>query len=316
VSGTGLIAYRSGAATRRQLAWFDRSGKTLGVMGLPDQNGLTSPRLSPEGGRVVVSRTVQGNTDLWLLDGTRTTRFTFDAALDRYPVWSPKGDQIVFDSNRNGTRNLYLTSPSNAGTEKSLLETTQNKVATDWSPDGRFILYISPVRGDLWVLPTGGDRKPWPFLKTGFSKQGGQFSPDGRWVAYMSNESVDRTEVYVRRFVDPTSAPSADGEAGGQWQVSTAGGIYPRWRPDGKELYYIAPDGQLMASPMAATATTMKPGTPVALFRTHIYGGGTDNAQGRQYDVSHDGYFLINTVLDDIAAPITLLENWTPPARK
>jgi Tol biopolymer transport system component len=315
VSGTGLMAYRSGAPTRRQLAWFDRSGEALGVLGLPDQNGLAAPRLSPNGRRVAAFRTVQGNADLWLLDGTRTIRLTFDAALDRYPIWSPNGNQIVFDSNRTGTRNLFLTSSSNAGTEKLLLDTPQSKTATDWSADGRFILYVSPARGDLWVLPMGGDRKSWPFLKSGFSKQHGQFSPDGRWVAYMSNES-GRMEVYVRPFVDPASPPSTGGPAGGQWQVSTAGGIYPRWRPDGKELYYIAPDGQLMATPMAATATTMEPGTPVALFQTHIVGGGTDNAQGRQYDVARDGRFLINRVLDDVAPPITLLQNWMPPTGK
>jgi Tol biopolymer transport system component len=96
------VAYRAGGANRRQLAWFDRSGKTLGTLGAPDENGLTSPSVSPDGRRVAVSRTVQGNTDIWLLDGTRTSRFTFDAAFDRYPIWSPDGSRIVFDSNRKG----------------------------------------------------------------------------------------------------------------------------------------------------------------------------------------------------------------------
>lgn len=100
-----------------------------------------------------------------------------------------------------------------------------------------------------------------------------------------------------------------------QWQVSTAGGMFARWRPDGKELYYIGPDGQMMAAPITVTGTTLEPGTPTALFQTRIYGGGTDNNVGRQYDVTRDGRFLINTVLDDAAAPITLIQNWKPPAK-
>jgi hypothetical protein len=95
--------------------------------------------------------------------------------------------------------------------------------------------------------------------------------------------------------------------------VSTAGGINARWRPDGKELYYIGPDGQMMAAPITATATTIEPGMPVALFQTRMVGGGGENGQGWQYDVSRDGRFLINTVLDDAASPITLLLNWKPP---
>ena len=134
----------------------------------------------------------------------------------------------------------------------------------------------------------------------------------------MSNES-GRNEIYVRPFVAPAGSTAPDrapvNPAGGQWQVSTAGGIYPRWRPDAKELYYLGPDGQLMTAPVSATGTTFEPGTPVVLFQTRIYGGGVDNQQGRQYDVTRDGRFLINTVLDDAASPITLLLNWKPPAK-
>ena len=123
----------------------------------------------------------------------------------------------------------------------------------------------------------------------------------------------------MRPFVAPAGATRNDRAAvsrtGGQWQVSTAGGIHPRWRPDGKELYYLGPDGQMMAAPITATATTLEPGAPGALFHTRIYGGGADNRQGPQYDVARDGGFLINTVLDDAASPITLLQNWKPPAR-
>jgi Uma2 family endonuclease len=145
-----------------------------------------------------------------------------------------------------------------------------------------------------------GDRKPFAFLNTSFGKRSGQFSPDGRWVAYQSNESR-RDEVYVRPFPG----------AAGQWQISTSGGSQARWRADGKELYYIDPDGKLMAAPIAVKGGTLEPGTPMALFQTRIFGGGAST--GQQYDVARDGRFLINTVLDDAASPITLILNWKPP---
>ena len=247
--------------------------------------------------------------------------------MDRFPLWSPDGSRIVFDSNRKGVRNLYVKPSSGAGSEELLLESPQDKSATDRSADGRFLLYQSvdpQTDWDLWVLPLEGDRKPWLFLKTNFNERQGQFSPDGRWVAYMSNES-GRGEIYVRPFLAPaaagttgnrTSADAAYDRSSGQWQVSTVGGMWPRWRPDGKELYYIGSNGQMMAAPLTATGTTLEPGTPVALFQTRIYGGGGDFGQSRQYDVTRDGRFLINTVLDAAASPITLLLNWTPGRTK
>lgn len=154
-------------------------------------------------------------------------------------------------------------------------------------------------------------------------------------MAYHSNES-GRMEIYVRPFVPPSPQASADTPsaagtpagaergvrlqpdlAGGQWQVSTAGGVYPVWRPDGKELYYLNPAGEMMAAPIASTGSTFEPGAPVVLFPTRILGGGEDAQQGRQYDVAPDGRFLINTELDSSAAsPITLLMNWNPEAKK
>ncbi len=314
VSQTGLVAYRKGAPSRRQLHWFDRSGKALGLLGTADESGPSGPRVSPDGRRVTEYRTVQGNTDIWILDAARTSRFTFDTSSQRFPLWSPDGSRILFDSTAKGPRNLYLKPASGAGGEELLVESPRDKVATDWSVDGRFILYHSndpQTSQDLWVVPLEGDRQPWVFLKTDFSERQGHFSPDGRWVAYMSDES-GRPEIYVRPFTGPGVAGAAD-RGGGQWQASTGGGIFPKWRPDGKELYYIAPDGKLMAVSITVNGQTLEPGPPVALFATRIVGGGTDNNQGRQYDVSRDGRFLINTVLDDAApSPITLLLNWKP----
>jgi eukaryotic-like serine/threonine-protein kinase len=319
VSASGLVAYRSGAGSRRQLTWVDRSGKALGLLGPPEENGLTTPSVSPDGQRVVVSRTIQGNTDLWLLDAARTSRFTFDAAANRLPIWSPDGTRIAFSSNPTGTTfDLYLKAAGGAGAEELLVASPQLKVPTDWSADGRFLLYFSPdpqTSTDLWVLPLEGDRTPWVFLKTPFEERQGTFSPDGRWVAYSSNES-GRDEIHIRPFAGPAASGASASQVGGQWQVSTAGGTFPRWRADGRELYYLAPTGAMMAAPITVTGATLAPGAPVALFSTRVVGGGTDASLGRNYDVTRDGRFLINTVLDEAAAPITLLMNWTPEAKQ
>ena len=162
---------------------------------------------------------------------------------------------------------------------------------------------MDPKNGpDLSVLPLDGDRKPFVFLSTRFDERVGQFSPDGHWVAYQSNES-GRNEVYVRPFPGP----------GGASPVSTSGGIQPRWRADGKELYYIAPDGTLMAVPITVKGATLEPGVPAVLFRTRIWGGGTNAGSRQQYDVAPDGRFLINvTTADATNAPITVLLNWKP----
>jgi Tol biopolymer transport system component len=313
VAATGLVAYRTGAGRQRQLTWMDRSGTTRGTVGDPDSSDLSTPRVSPDGRRVVVSRTVQGNEDLWLLDGARTSRFTVDAAQDQRPVWSPDGTRIVFRSTRTNAGDLYQKLTSGGSAEERLVASDQAKIPTSWSADGRFLLYFSndPQTGsDLWVVPMRGDRTPSVLLKTPFQELWGAFSPDGRWVAYESNES-GRYEIHVRPFVPP-GGPAA----GGQWQVSTAGGVFPAWRRDGNELYYLNPAGALMAAPITVTGATLEPGAPVALFPTHIFGGGVNGTQGRQYDVASDGRFLINMELDSAAAPITLLQNWNPDARK
>jgi Tol biopolymer transport system component len=311
VSNTGLVAYRPGRAGKTQSIWFDRSGKQVGTMGEPNEDGIVLGQLSPDGRREVVGRVVQGNGDVWIIDESRMTRFTFDPALDRYPIWSADGHRIVFDSSRTGQRDLFIKDTNGAGNETLLLQSTEDKSAADWSRDGRFLLYssVDPKDArDLWILPMDGDRKPFIFLKTPFDERSAKFSPDGRWVAYASN-LTGRYEIYVSPFNGTSSASSAGPP------VSTQGGVAPRWRHDGKELYYIAPDLKLMAVRINTTGATFEAGNPTTLFATRILGGADPNI-GTQYDVSADGRFLINTVLGEDNSPITLIQNWNPEAKK
>ena len=322
VSATGLVAYHAVAVSRRQLTWRNLAGALIGTLGPEDENDLGLPSVAPDGRRVAVCRTENGNQDIWLIDATHTSHFTFEPGSDEFPIWSPDGDRIVFRSTRTGSRNLYIKDANGAGTETLLVDSAQPKTATDWSADGRFLLYQStdPQTGfDIWVRPMTGDQTPWIFLNTPFSERGGRFSPDGRWVTYMSNET-GREEIYVRPFAPRPTAGDGAGPAaptpGGQWQISTKGGIYPSWRADGRAIYYIGPDGAMMAATITVSGSVLESGTPVALFPTRIIGSGIDNGQGRQYDVTRDGRFLINTVLDGGApAPITLIQNWRPEAK-
>jgi eukaryotic-like serine/threonine-protein kinase len=287
-------------------------------VGVP-QSGITGamPRVSPDGRRVAVIRTTQANADIWVLEGDRASRLTFDAGLDISPVWSPDGSRVVYLSQRGGRMALNQILARGGRTEEQVVVSAPFKLASSWSADGRFLMYQSTdaeTKSDLWVVPMAGDRTPRVFLKTPFIERFGAFSPDGRWVAYQSDET-GRNEIYVRPFVATTGDASTN-QPGGQWQVSSAGGIMPTWRPDGKEIYFLSPAGMMMATPIRLTGATLEPGAPVGLFNSRIFGGGVDAQQGRQYDVAPDGRFLINTVLDEAAAPITLIQNWRPEGKK
>jgi Tol biopolymer transport system component len=317
VSANGVLAHRASAVSRRQLAWFDRTGKMLGAIGSPDEYPLTSPDLAPDGRRVAVGRAMPGNPDVWLIEVGRgvASRFTFDAAIDAAPLWSPDGSQIVFRTVRKDVYDLFEKPVSGTADEQPLLVTSQAKTPLDWSRDGRFLLYSTqdPKTGtDLWALPMTGERKPFAVLQGRFDEIEGQFSPDGRWLAYASNES-GRDEIYVRTFP----------EAGGTWQVSVAGGLHPRWRHDGRELFYVAPDTRLMAVPIRVTPETraLDAGVPVALFPTRLATGAfivTSGYQARaQYAVAADGRFLMNVSADEgVTSPITIVQNWTLGLKK
>jgi eukaryotic-like serine/threonine-protein kinase len=310
VSDGGTLVHRAGTAARRQLVWIDREGTVIGTIGSVDDNALAGAALAPDGQRVAVTRIVQGNFDVWLMDVTRgvTSRFTFDSSVELQPVWSPDGTRIVFNATRKAGSGLYERQSSGASDEQPLLLDRQVQWPFDWSQDGRFILYsVADANGqpDLWVLPLEG-KKPFPVAQTSFDETGGQFSPDGRWLAYASNES-GRNEIYVRPFPEP----------GGKWQVSTAGGTQPRWQRDGSELFYVAPDNRLMAVTIRAgsIAGTIDAGAPVVLFATRLASGAAIGSAGNvpsaQYSVAANGRFLMNVDAGQpVTSPITVVLNW------
>ncbi len=312
VSENGLLLYqpRSASAGSR-LLWFDRNGKEIGSLGAPGNQA--NPRISPDGKRVALDITdpKTGNTDIWIYESSRgvATRFTFDPSEETNAVWSPDASRVVFQSNRLQFSDLYQKDSSGAGNQEILLKSDDSKVPADWSRDGRLILYrerdVKTNEFSLKVLPVTGDRKPMPVVNTKGERTAGQFSPDGRWVAYSSNESGKR-EVVVTPFPGP----------GGKWQVSTAGGSEPRWRRDGRELFYLAPDGKLMAVEVQQ-GPTFEAGVAKPLFQTrareHVSSNDTFS-----YDVSADGQrFLVNTdVGEAISSPLTVVFNWVAELKK
>jgi serine/threonine protein kinase/Tol biopolymer transport system component len=296
---------------RRQYRWVDRRGQQFNLLDVPA--GLFNIWLSPDEKRFIADRTdPQTNTfDLWLFElaGGTEQRFTLDPADDFSPVWSPDGSRIVWASTREDVvANLYQRAANLAGEPKPLWKSDQSKIPTDWSRDGRFIIYHQydpKTKFDVWVFPlTGSDEaKPIPTVKTEANEMAGSLSPDGHWLAYVSNAS-GRHEIYVQSFPD----------GGGKRQVSTGGGNSPRWRRDGKELFYYAEDGKLMAAPVRS-GESFETGAAVSLFE---FRAGTPPAAFTPYVVKDDGQrFLINTVVEtEPNAPLTVVINWASDAPK
>src|SRR5579864_3837110 len=312
-SDNGILVYRSDAGQDFQLTWLDQQGKVLGTVAEPGR--YNSMSLSPDGRRVAVSSTNAENTpnwDIWLLDVARntSTRLSYDQVRATFPVWSADGNSIVFDTKYAGESSLYLKLASGAGDERLLLTSTGGeKYATSWSRDGRFLLYtaIDPeTKSDLWVLPLQGDRQPIPFLRTGFNEDSGRFSPDAHWIAYTSDES-GRDEIYVRDF--SSGAEHGSWDAAGKWLISKDGGTNPRWRGDGRELFYVAPDGELTSVEISAKPV-FKAGAPRPLFQLPpgFIGG----------DVTADGSrFLIGVpVAQSASVPFTVVLNWRTSLKK
>jgi len=310
-SDDGILVFLSGRnLADRQLTWFDRSGKELAKVG--SRGRFRSISLSPDEKTVAVDHWSVGvASDLWLHEWTRgmESRFTTQqTSINVLPVWSPDGRRIAFASSRTGRFDLYVKNAAEAGQDQVLLQSASVKLPSDWSRDGRYVLYTESdpkTHFDLWVLPMAGDRKPVPFLQTEFNEIEGQFSPDGHWIAYASDES-GRFEVYVRPF--PAGA--------GRSKVSINGGAYPRWRGDGKELFYLAPEGKLMAAGVkAGPHNEFESAAPQELFDAHLgYLRPVESTSTlyNYYGVTRDGQrFLVNAIATESAeTPLTLVLNW------
>ena len=305
VSDNGLLVTRIGATTT-QLAWVDRSGRPLETLG--PLEAYRNPALSPDGKRVIVERTdpQSGTFDLWLRDLTRGTlsRFTFDPADDMYPVWSPDSRRVVFYSARQ-PRGLYLKDVSGVGAEELFFK-ADGLQPENWTADGQWLAYeaAGPQTGlDVWSLPMTGERKPSAFLQTPFTEMQALISPSGKWIAYCSNES-GRSEVYVQSFP----------RAGSKAQISTAGGSQPRWRPDGKELFYLSSTLRLMVIAVRAD-TTFEAGEPTELFQLRLPTSPLNLRNA--YAVGAGGQrFLINVLPEQATASLVATLNWTEALKR
>ena len=304
LSEYGILVFTEGSE-KQQLVLADRAGKKLGTVG--PVGSYTAPRFSPDEQRLAVGRfdPQSQSTDIRVLDLARgtDTRFTFDPAEDSSPLWSPDGTRLAWASLRSGVRDLYWKAANGAGEDELLFKSVNSKIPQDWSKDGRFILYQESdpqTSNDLWILPLEGERKPWLWLKTEFTEQVAKFSPDGKWIAYTSNES-GRFEVYVRAF-----AP--DVPAGSKWQISTNGGSQPKWRRDGRELYYVSTDYQLMAVDLTL-GVGVKAGTPKVLFDLRDLRATTS---GVGFTATSDGqrFLFVTSAEDAYLTPFTVVTNW------
>jgi Tol biopolymer transport system component/DNA-binding winged helix-turn-helix (wHTH) protein len=307
VSENGTLVYGQAVANvARQLTWFDRTGRVLGTVG--DAAPYSGLALSPDERRVAVTLEIGTgkNVDIWVIDIARNirSRLTVHPGRDVSPVWSPDGARIAFQSSRSRQPVAVRQTMSNGnGVDELLLEGPGNFTMTPsgWSTDARFIAYTT--RGsNVWILPLFGDRKPFAFAETPFIEASAVFSPDGRWIAYTSNEG-GQTDVYVQSFPGP----------GAKSHVSRNGGSHPVWRADGRELFYLATDGTMMAVPVRA-GRSFNAGPPEPLFHTHVWG----LTPNQVYAVTKDGQrFLVNALKQQPSgtAPLTVVLNWTPAIR-
>ncbi len=298
-SADGMLVYQAGSSIPgAQLVWRDLDGKRLGSLGDIVQQDNYS--ISPDGTKVAVDLfdKTGGTTDIWIYDVAREirSRFTFDSGNDSNAIWSPDGSQIVFTSTRSGKGQLYIKNVGGATNEEPLIETPGSTWPTDWSMDGRYVVYFmndSTNTGNVWALPLFGDQKPFPVVSSGYSEYNGLISPDGNWMAYVSDES-GTFDVYV------TSFP----EAGRKWQISSGGSVEPRWDPKGRGIYYFSLNDEFHFVETSQDASTFAVGAARLLFESNsaIY-----------YRTAPDGERLL--VLEDAdeggVSPLTLVTNWT-----
>ncbi|HEV1995402.1 MAG TPA: protein kinase [Candidatus Acidoferrum sp.] len=316
-AANGTLAYQgenTGANSR--MVMFDRAGKEVKTIGTPAD--FVHHKISPDGQRLAVTVLDPSvvNYKLWLYDLFREkeTRLTFGPDRITNPVWAPEGNTLVFGSNKRGPSDIFEKRADSAGSEELVLQSDANKYPTDWSADGRFIAYsvsVGKSKIEVWILPRFGERKPYIFLQGDFNMGEGRFSPDGRWLAYTSDES-GRAEVYVTPF--PSGAS--------KWQVSVAGGTNPRWRRDGKELFYLAADSELTAAQVDTAGSVFQVGAVRPLFHMLLRTGPSrlelSPTSGQiGYDAAPDGkWFVVNSPLAGSPPPITLVTNWAAELKK
>jgi Tol biopolymer transport system component len=308
VSGNRTLVYRTAVAVTSQFLWFDRTGKPLGSAGEAG-NYTTAFDLSHDGKQIAVSQIDPATSlsDVWLIDWARGVpqKLTFNVEQSgRDVVWSPNGLQIAHNSFKKDGFAIVAKNASGVGEEATLLESPNRVGIEDWSKDGRYIAYVlDPGTGatDINVVPLFGDRKAIPITQTRFNENEPHFSFDGKWLAYDSNES-GTWQVYVVSF------PALDQRC----QVSASGGGQPRWRRDGKELYYLAADGKLMAVNITA-GLKIDCGQPQELFDTGL----RMNPAADQYAVAADGQrFLVLKPQEVVPTPLTVVLNWDADIQK
>jgi len=320
VSANGVLVYRAGGFGLPQLTWLNSEGKSLGVIADPSMYIYNNLALSPDGKRVAVQQTsYQEIAVLDVLRGT-STKLTFDGRQNNFPVWSPDGMRIAFASDRLGHMDLYEHNADGSGESRLLYQSEEDKIPTSWSPNGRFLLFESrspKTLDDLWVLALD-ERKAVPFVRTDLSERQAMFSPDGRMVAYVSEQSVP--EVFLQPF-DPKALEDGAANVKGKSVVSKGGGSYPRWRGDGKQLFYLnfaaaQFDTQLMV-------VDMNPGDPPELgIPRRMWPPRTDpsaNPNAGSYGVTSDGkqfLFLALPTASSTPPPFTVLLNWRESLKK
>ena len=317
-SPNGILTYQgANTGANSRMIMFNRAGKEIKTVGTPTD--LNSHRISPDGRRLalVVLDSSVANYKLWVYDLFREKeiRLTFGPNREFSPIWAPDGKSLVFASNQKGPYDIFEKRSDSSGGEERVLQSNATKYPTDWSADGRFIAYNSTTPGKsktaVWVFPRFGERNPYIFLQGDFNIGEGHFSPDGHWLAYTSDES-GRSEIYV------TSFPVG----GSKRQISTAGGTSPRWRRDGKELFYMAADSTLIAAEVDTSGSVFQVGAVRPLFHMLLRTGASrldlSSTSGQiGYDAAPDGkWFVVNSPPAGNPPPITLITNWTPEAGK
>ncbi|MCI0416497.1 protein kinase [bacterium] len=309
VSDEGLLAFWGATLSGYQLLWFDRNGKQLGVAGESSLAAdLRYHRLSPDGSHVAWLRPDPDllSPDIWVTDLTRniSTRLTSRMGFNQNPTWSPDGKTIVFNRDAGmDNYTIYRMSAGGVGGEEVFIK--DGVILSDWSLNGEFIIgQRIGRRFDPWIVPLAGDRKPFAFAQSEFNELQGAFSPDTRWIAYTSDESGEY-EVYVQSF------PSS----GKKVRISTNGGAQPRWRRDGKELFYLSLERKVMSVEVSEKDGELRVSVPQPLFKTLIttpsYPFGSD------YDITADGQrFLTSTSITPTRRPISVILNWTQLLKK